>query len=85
MTVLKDIFVIERHFTNKKTPCDIVEMLEDKTYSKSKNQFIKHGDMHLSHYIRSTQKAERDNHETIARLKKENANLKEFIKFKLNL
>jgi hypothetical protein len=79
MTVLKDIFVIEKHFTNKKTPCDIVEMLEDKTYSKSKNQFIKHGDMHLSHYIRSTQKAERDNHETIKKLNQKIRRLRELI------
>ena len=39
---LKDIFEIEKHFSKRKTPCDIIEMLEDKTYSKSKAQFIQH-------------------------------------------
>ena len=68
---LKDIFEIEKHFSKRKTPCDIIEMLEDKTYSKSKAQFIQHGDMHLSHYIRSTQKREQDNHETIDKLKQD--------------
>ena len=26
---LKDIFEIEKHFSKRKTPCDIIEMLED--------------------------------------------------------
>ena len=50
---IKDIIEIEKHFTkNKKTPCDIVKFLEDETYSKSRGEDIKHGDMHLTHYIR---------------------------------
>jgi hypothetical protein len=40
---LKDIIEIEKHFTNKKTPCDIAEFLEDETYSESKGEDIKPG------------------------------------------
>ena len=51
---IKDIIEIEKHFTkNKKTPCDIVEFLEDETYSESRGEDIKHGDMHLTHYTPS--------------------------------
>ena len=67
---IKDIIEIEKHFTkNKKTPCDIVEFLEDETYSESKGEDIKHGDMHLTHYIRRQLKDERADDETIKKLK----------------
>ena len=56
---IKDIIEIEKHFSKRKTPCDIIEMLEDKTYSKSKAQFIQHGDMHLSHYKVNSKKRTR--------------------------
>jgi len=42
---LKDIIEIEKHFAkNKKTPCDIVEALEEVRYSESKGKDIKVGD-----------------------------------------
>ena len=67
---IKDIIEIEKHFTkNKKTPCDIVEFLEDETYSESRGEDIKHGDMHLTHYIRRQLKDERADDETIKKLK----------------
>jgi len=77
---LKDIFEIQKHFDRKKTPCDIIEMLKDKTYSKSKAQFIQHGEMHLTHYIRSTQKREQDNHETIDKLRQDLKDYKQAMK-----
>ena len=73
---LKDIIEIEKHFTNKKTPCDIVEFLEDETYSESKGEDIKHGDMHFTHYIRRQLKDELADDEIITRISKENAKLK---------
>ena len=67
---IKDIIEIEKHFTkNKKTPCDIMEFLEDETYSESRGEDIKHGDMHLTHYIRRQLKDERADDETIKKLK----------------
>ena len=67
---IKDIIEIEKHFTkNKKTPCDIVEFLEDETYSESRGEDIKHGDMHLTHYIRRQLKDERADDKTIKKLK----------------
>ena len=74
---IKDIIEIEKHFTkNKKTPCDIMEFLEDETYSESRGEDIKHGDMHLTHYIRRQLKDELADDEIINRISKENAQLK---------
>ena len=74
---IKDIIEIEKHFTkNKKTPCDIVEFLEDKTYSESKGEDIKNGDMNLTHYIRRQLRDELRDDEIISRISKENAQLK---------
>ena len=56
MTTLKDIFEIEKHFSKQKIPCDIKKLLEQERYSESKNKYIKNGDMHLAHYIRSSKK-----------------------------
>jgi len=74
---IKDIIEIEKHFTkNKKTPCDILEFLEDETYSESKGEDIKNGDMHLTHYIRRQLRDELRDDEIINRISKENAQLK---------
>ena len=73
---LRDIIEIEKHFTNKKTPCDIAEFLEGQTWSESKGQDIKLGDMHFSHYIRRQLKDELRDDEIINRISKENAQLK---------
>ncbi len=72
MTIIRDLIEIEKVFTkNKKTPCDIVEFLEDETWSESKGQDIKLGDMHLTHYIRRQLKDERADDQTIKKLKQE--------------
>ena len=77
MTIIRDLIEIEKHFTkNKKTPCDIVEFLEDETYSESKGEDIKNGDMHLTHYIRRQLKDELRDNEIITRISKENTQLK---------
>ena len=76
---LRDIIEIEKHFTKRKTPCDIAEFLEDETYSESKGQDIKLGDMHLSHYIRRQLKDEREDDETIKKLNQKIRRLRELI------
>tara|TARA_B100001939_G_C16619822_1_gene478759 strand:- start:108 stop:368 length:261 start_codon:yes stop_codon:yes gene_type:complete len=53
---LKDIFTIQKHFDRKKTPCDIIKVLDQSYYSKSKDKNINYADMHIAHYIRVTQK-----------------------------
>ena len=76
---LRDIIEIEKHFTKRKTPCDIAEFLEDETWSESKGQDIKLGDMHLSHYIRRQLKDEREDDETIKKLNQKIRRLRELI------
>jgi len=80
MTIIRDLIEIEKVFTkNKKTPCDIAEFLEDETYSESKGEDIKNGDMHLTHYIRRQLKDEREDDETIKKLNQKIRRLRELI------
>ena len=77
MTAIRILIEIEKSFSKtKKTPCDIVEFLEDETYSESKGEDIKNGDMHLTHYIRRQLRDELRDDEIISRISKENAQLK---------
>ena len=39
--------IIQKHFDRKKTPCDIIEILDQNYYSKSKASI-------MAHYIRAT-------------------------------
>ena len=39
---LKEIFKIENILTNRKTPCDIEDFLNEEYYSESGNTFIKY-------------------------------------------
>ena len=77
MTAIRILIEIEKSFSKtKKTPCDIMEFLEDETYSESKGEDIKNGDMHLTHYIRRQLRDEKRDDETITRISKENTQLK---------
>ena len=77
MTAIRILIEIEKSFSKtKKTPCDIAEFLEDDTYSESKKDYIKNGDMHLTHYIRRQLRDEKRDDETITRISKENTQLK---------
>jgi hypothetical protein len=77
MTAIRILIEIEKSFSKtKKTPCDIMEFLEDETYSESKGEDIKNGDMHLTHYIRRQLKDELRDDEIITRISKENTQLK---------
>ena len=79
MTTIKDLLEIEKHFSKRKTPCDIIEALEQETYSESKGQEIKLGDMHLIHYIRRQLRDEKRDDETIRALNKRIREFKNFI------
>ena len=68
---LKDIFEIQKHFDRKKTPCDIIEILDQNYYSKSKDKNINYADMHIAHYIRATQKTMEYQALEIKKLKKQ--------------
>tara|TARA_A100000171_G_scaffold51744_1_gene67111 strand:- start:2558 stop:2806 length:249 start_codon:yes stop_codon:yes gene_type:complete len=57
---LKEILKIDEIMSGRKTPCDIVEFLEDEYYSTSKKDFVKYGDMDLIHFIRSNNKEFRE-------------------------
>jgi len=76
---LRDIIEIEKHFTKRKTPCDIAAALEEELYSESKGEDIKLGDMHLTHYIRRQLKDERADDETIKKLNQKIRRLRELI------
>ena len=76
---LKDIFEIQKHFDRKKTPCDIIEILDQNYYSKSKDKNINYADMHITHYIRATQKTMEYQALEIKELKKQLKNIRNLI------
>ena len=49
---LKDIFRIQEVLDERKTAYDMIEFLEDKRYSQSKETKTKYGDMDITHFIR---------------------------------
>ena len=78
---IKDIIEIEKHFSKRKTPCDIVKVLEEERYSESKGQDIKLGDMHLTHYIRRQLKDEKLLFKQAVYIEKLDKQIKEFKDF----
>lgn len=72
---LDDALKHEKIFDKRATGCDIVEFLDTTYFSKSKQKYIRYGDMHLQHFIRVFQNKEfritiEDIQETIERLNK---------------
>ena len=51
MTV-EEALKIESVFDKRATGYDIQEFLDTKYFSKSKQKYIRYGDMHLQHFIR---------------------------------
>jgi hypothetical protein len=49
---LDEIFKIESILDKRKTGYDVLEFLDTKYFSKSKQKYIRYGDMHLQHFIR---------------------------------
>ena len=78
---IRDIIEIEKHFTKRRTPCDIAAALEEDRYSESKGQDIKVGDMHLTHYIRRQLKDEKLLFKQAVYIEKLDKQIKEFKDF----
>ena len=55
---LDDALKHEKIFDKRATGYDIVEFLDTKYFSKSKQKHIRYGDMHLQHFIRVFQNKE---------------------------
>tara|TARA_R100001460_G_scaffold25464_1_gene51237 strand:- start:319 stop:555 length:237 start_codon:yes stop_codon:yes gene_type:complete len=64
---LDEAFKIESILDKRKTGYDIMEFLDTKYFSKSKQKHIRYGDMHLQHFIRVFQKQEDLKIETIGK------------------
>jgi len=72
---LQDALKHEKIFDKRATGFDILEFLETTYFSKSKQKYIRYGDMHLQHFIRVFQNKEykitiEDVQETVERLNK---------------
>ena len=76
---LKDIFEIQKFFDHKATPCDIIEILDQNYYSKSKDKNINFANMHITHYIRATQKTMKYQETEIKDLKKQLKKIKNLL------
>ncbi len=49
---LDKIFEVQSVLDERKTPCDIPEILEQEYWSKSKKEYIRLGDMDITHFVR---------------------------------
>lgn len=49
---IKEILKITHHIDKRQIPCDVIDILEMKYWSHSKNEYIKFGDMDLTHLLR---------------------------------
>ena len=49
---IRNILKVISLLTDRATPCDIIEFLEEEYYSHSKKENIEYGDMDLTHLIR---------------------------------
>ena len=48
---IKDILKIQSIIDKRAIPSNVLEFLEDTYYSKSKDEEIKYGDLHIIHFI----------------------------------
>jgi hypothetical protein len=49
---LNKIFEVQSVLDERKTPCDIPEILEQEYWSKSKKEYVRIGDMDITHFVR---------------------------------
>ena len=49
---LNKIFEVQSVLDERKTPCDIPEILEQEYWSKSKKEYVRLGDMDITHFVR---------------------------------
>lgn len=57
---LKDIFIIESIMSGRKIPSDIEKFLDEEYFSNSGNNFLKYGDLEITHFIRAYLKEYRE-------------------------
>jgi hypothetical protein len=55
---LEDALKHEKVFDKRATGYDVLEFLDTTYFSKSKQKYIRYGDMHLQHFIRVFQNKE---------------------------
>ena len=77
---LKEIFNLmeEPYVHGRKTPCDIVDFMDDEYFSESRDADVKYGDMDITHYIRSQLKNSNESYlsSELEKAEKENRKLK---------
>ena len=54
------IFKVQSIIDNRATPSDILEILDDEYFSKSKGVHIRLGDMDITHFLRVYNKSDED-------------------------
>ena len=54
------IFKVQSIIDNRATPSDILEILDEEYYSKSKDRDIRFGDMDITHFVRVYNKSNGD-------------------------
>ena len=62
---LDETFKIESILDKRKTGYDILEFLDTKYFSKSRQEYIRYGDIHLQHFIRIFLNLVEDNNKSI--------------------
>ena len=85
---LKEIFNLmeEPYVHGRKTPCDIVDFMDDEYFSESRDADVKYGDMDITHYIRSQLKNSNESYlsSELEKVEKENRKLKNIISDYIN-
>jgi len=69
------IFKIQSIIDNRATPSDILEILDDEYFSKSKGVHIRLGDMDITHFLRVYNKSDEDLFDKIHDVKKKLAEI----------
>jgi hypothetical protein len=69
------IFKVQSIIDNRATPSDILKILDDEYFSKSKGVHIRLGDMDITHFLRVYNKSDEDLFDKIHDVKKKLAEI----------
>ena len=69
------IFKVQSIIDNRATPSDILKILDDEYFSKSKGVHIRLGDMDITHFVRVYNKSDEDLFDKIHDVKKKLAEI----------
>ena len=69
------IFKVQSIIDNRATPSDILKILDDEYFSKSKGVHIRLGDMDITHFLRVYNKSDEDFFDKIHDVKKKLADI----------